>query len=225
MRFRRFTPLLIVLVLVACDESTTTTTQPDAERVESPQQAVEALISALAEGDWQATEGLVDETQVALLTAIEGVPAPEAAEMLRAGLPPAVRANFWQAFANGFEQFSEEAAADVLVGSPSEFVVEAMRFGSVQVSLRHQAGVGAWITRQVGDDWRVDLLATFGPSVASPLREWLAEVPDDEDGRLIRTAVAAQEPSFMVALSHQPLGEISDGARFEVQLLMIEARG
>ncbi len=180
-------------------------------------------MAALADGDWDATADYVDEKQVALLTSIEGVSPAETAAMLLEGIPTEVRRNFWRSFSDGFVVFSAEETSDVLLGDPTHFEVEGIPFGAVTVSLRHHPGIGSLIAR--GDDagWRVDLFATFGPAFASPLRDWLAKLPSDEDGRLIRAAMAEHEASFATAVSYEPLGDVSDGARFEITMLMVEA--
>ncbi|MFQ5967827.1 MAG: hypothetical protein ACE5MI_09470 [Acidimicrobiia bacterium] len=224
MRLHRVSFLLLLFLLAACRASPAPTTLAPVEGADTPKQAVEELIGALAAGDWQATAPYVDETQIALLTAIEGVPASETAEMLRAGLTNQVRANFWQGFVEGFLMFSQEEASQLLLGDPTHFEVEGLSFSAVALSLRHHPGIGSWIVRNTDGDWWVDLFATIGPSFANPLRDWLESLPDDDNGRLIRAEMVAQEPSFTAALTQEPLGEVSDGARFEVRLLMIEAK-
>lgn len=212
-------------LLSACATSPTLTTSEPEPVISSPEAAVQGLTAALAVGEWDAAHGFADETQVALLISIEGIAPEVTARMLRDGIPLEVASNFWRSFAEGFLSFSQEEMSQVLVGNPTRFEVEGISFGSVSVGLRHHAGVGSWVVREENGSWLVDLFATFGPSLAHPLRLWLQTVPDDDHGRLIRAELAAQEPSFTTALTHKPLGEVSDGARFEVLLLMSEAKG
>ena len=182
------------------------------------------MVTALAARNWEATAPLVYEEQLALMASIEGSTTPETATMLAEGVPPGVRAEFWQGFVDGYPAFAEEEVADLQVGEVELFVVDGQEFGAVNVTLRRTAGAGSWVTRRADDGrWRVDIFASFGPAFASPLRDWLETVAEDDQGRLIRETLAAQAPSFNSALTREPLGELTTDVRFEVQLLIAEA--
>jgi hypothetical protein len=215
---------LFALVVASCTaEDGTPTTAAALPGAESPELAVERFLAALVAEDWQATSPMVYEDQLALLASIEGVTPPETAAMLREGVPPVVRANFWSGFVEGFPVFAEQDVGEILIGSTEVFTVGGEQFGAVQVVFRYQPGAGAWVTRAEDGRWRVDMFATFGPSFANPLREWLETLPDDEDGRLIREMMAAQASSFEGALVYEPLGELPTEVKFEVRLLIVEA--
>ena len=222
---RRSTPWWIVgsLLVVSCASQPPADTAVAPRGADSPRAAVEGLKEALATSDFDATSQWVDEVQIVLLASIEGISTPETATMLAEGLTPDVRSNFWEGFVEGFPVFAHEAVSQLLIGDEVLFELEGSSFAAVQITLRQNPGIGSLIVRREGGRWLVDLLATVGPSLASPLREWLESVPDDEQGRLIRAEVAAQQPSFESALAQQPLGAVSDGARFEIQLLIVEA--
>ncbi|HEY5578812.1 MAG TPA: hypothetical protein VIL12_03865 [Acidimicrobiia bacterium] len=211
------------LLVVSCASQPTPTTAVTPPGADAPRAAVEGLRDALAASDFEATSRWVDEVQIVLLASIEGISTPETLTMLTQGLTPDVRSNFWEAFVEGFPVFAHEEISELLIGDETLFELGGSSFAAVQITLRQNPGIGSLIVRREGGRWLVDLFATVGPSLASPLRKWLETVPDDEQGRLIRAEVAAQQPSFESALAQQPLGAVSDGARFEIQLLIVEA--
>lgn len=220
--------MLMVLLLVvgaACTtppdtESTTTTTLGGAA---SPERALTDLFETVEQGEYQATATLAFDDQLALLVSLEGYDVADTAAMLSDGLPDLVRENFWKSFSSGFPAFADEDLAGVLIGAGEEFSVEGKVFATVPVALRQSEGSGDWIARRDGQGrWRLDLFATFGPSFATPFREWLAGLGEDPDAEAARTALWEQRASLLAALQRQPFGPIGPETMAEVDNLLFE---
>lgn len=190
---------------------------------ESPEAAISQLFAALGDGDWEATAPLVFDDQLALLASIEGITPPETAAMLREGVPDPVRANFWEGFVEGFPLFAREEVAELLIGEVERRTVDGVQFGAVLTNFRYGGGEAVLVTRETNGRWRLDLMATFGPAFANPLREWLESLEADDHADTIRAAMAEQEASFNSALEYEPLGDVSTVLKFEIRLLMVEA--
>ncbi len=215
-----------MLAVAACTTasqpgSTTTTTLAGAS---SPEDALTALFDAVGRGEYQDTAVLTFDDQLALLVSLEGYDSADTASMLTDGLPDSVRDSFWESFAAGFLTFSEEDLSGVLIGESEEFSVEGKGFATVAVALRESGSSGNWIARRDSQGrWRLDLFATFGPSFASPLREWVAELGSDPDSEMARGALADQRASLLAALQAQPFGPIGSETMAEVDRLLVES--
>lgn len=202
-------------------ESTTTTTLGGAA---TPEEALTGLFAAIADGNYQDTATLTFDDQLALLISLEGFEIADTAAMLTDGLPATVRENFWKSFASGFPAFAEEELAGVLIGAGEQFSVEGKGFATVAVALRQSEGSGDWIARRdLQGRWRLDLFATFGPSFATPLRDWLAALGTGANADLSKAALASQRASLLAALQRQPFGPIGPETMAEVDNLLFES--
>jgi hypothetical protein len=144
--------------------------------------------------------------------------------MLRDGLPEQVRSNFWKSFSAGFPAFADEELSGVLIGGGEVFSVEGKGFATVSVALRRSEGSGDWIARRDSQGrWRLDMFATFGPSFATPFREWLAALESNPEAGVVRAALAEQRASLLAALQRQPFGPIGPETMAEVDSLLFEA--
>jgi hypothetical protein len=217
---------VLLVAVAACTtapepESTTTTTLGGAV---SPQEALTGLFDAIERATYEDTAMVTFDDQLALMVSLEGFDVAETVSMLSDGLPDHVRANFWQSFSTGFPAFAEEELAGVLIGAGEQFSVEGRVFATVAVALRQSEGSGDWIARQDAQGrWRVDLFATFGPSFATPFREWLAGLDASAESNVVRTALADQRASLLAALQRQPFGPIGPETMSEVDALLFEA--
>ena len=217
---------ILLMAVGACatapePESTTTTTLGGAS---SPEDALNGLLDAIVEGSYQDTALLTFDDQLALMVSLEGFELTDTVLMLRDGIPDAVRDNFWESFSAGFPAFVEEELTGVIVGGGEEFSVEGEDFATVGVALRQSPGSGDWIARRDAQGrWRLDLFATFGPSFASPFRDWLASLDTSPDGDVARAALADQRASLLAALQRQPFGPIGPATTAEVDALLLEA--
>jgi hypothetical protein len=221
-----FVLAMMLVAAAACTtppppESTTTTTLGGAA---SPEEALTDLFDALVAGSFEDTATLTFDDQLALLVSLEGFDIADTAAMLTGGLPALVRENFWESFASGFPAFAEEDLASVLIGGGEEFSVEGNGFATVAVALRQSEGSGDWIARRDSQGrWRLDLFATFGPSFATPFRDWLAAMTPGPDADVAREALASQRASLLAALQRQPFGPIGPDTMAEVDNLLFES--
>ncbi len=221
-----FVLAVLVVAVAACTtapepESTTTTTLGGAA---TPEEALTGLFDAIERGDYEDTGMVTFDDQLALMVSLEGFDVTDTVSMLSEGLPDQVRTNFWRSFSTGFPAFAEEELAGVLIGGGEEFSVEGKKFATVTVALQQSQGSGDWIARQdTQGRWRLDLFATFGPSFATPFREWLAGHDSSPAADMARAALADQRASLLAALQRQPFGPIGPETMAEVDALLFEA--
>ncbi len=226
----RLAVFLLAILLLAVGAACTTAPEPESTTTitvggaASPEQALTGLFDAIAVGDYQETALLTFDDQLALMVSLEGFDTADTAAMLRDGLPDHVRENFWESFSAGFPAFAEEELTGVLIGAGEEFSVEGKGFATVSVALRRSEGSGDWIARRDAQGrWRLDLFATFGPSFATPFREWLASMEPGPEADVARAALADQRASLLAALQRQPFGPIGPETMTEVDDLLFEA--
>ena len=226
MRLPVFVLALLVVAVAACTtasepESTTTTTLGGAA---TPEEALTGLFEAIERGDYEGTAMVTFDDQLALMVSLEGFDVADTVSMLSDGLPDQVRTNFWRSFSTGFPSFAEEELTGVLIGGGEEFSVEGKNFATVTVALRQSEGSGDWIARRdTQGRWRLDLFATFGPSFATPFREWLSGLDSSPAADVARAALADQRASLLAALQRQPFGPIGPETMAEVDALLLEA--
>lgn len=215
----------VATLLVGCSQppeepTTTTTTLPGAG---TPDGALRDLLSAVVVGDYSRASEVTDSEQVALLIALDGATLSEATAMLEDGIPEASLAAFWASFQDTYGRSVREELDDMLVAEGRTVTVDGVEFANIEVALRKGRGLARWIAYRDGSGrWRVDLFATFGPTVALPMRLWLATLPDDQDVRVVRSAIADQRPSLLAALQQQPLGPISPGVAEQIRGLLVD---
>ena len=130
----------------------------------SPEEVVTALMEAIDEGRFEDTPDLTDTTQAGLLALAEGADASEVLDAIDEG-GEAVAANFWSGFAQtiegDFEPDEWEATiADPVTESGQQFVT---------VTLESADGRSQTFVVRRDGDWKVDLMATFGPVLAERL--------------------------------------------------------
>ncbi|NOY56906.1 MAG: hypothetical protein GXP34_13120 [Actinobacteria bacterium] len=216
--------VVVATLVVGCSapsgESTTTTTTT-VLGAETPDGALRDLLSAIGDGDLARASELTDDEQVALLIALDGATLSEATGMIEDGIPEASLAAFWTSFQDTYGRNVREGLGDMLVAAGPRVTIDGVEFANVEVALRKDSGLARWIAyRDENGRWRIDLFATFGPTVALPMRLWLTRQPDDPDIRVVRGAIAAQRPSLLAALQQQPLGPISPGVAEQIRGLL-----
>lgn len=189
---------LVVAALVvaggACSGPGETADQPGSG-AETAEQAVEDLFSMLAAGEFGSASDLAVPEQSALAALAEGAPVEDVAAGLRDG-DAGIASNFWSGFAQSIDSLLGEGVE--VVGS-SETTAQDVEFTVVEI-VTGEGDVHNIATRDV-NGYRVDLFATFGPSLASqlyPQIELLFDEPS-EDASLILARMRAQVPSFYMA--------------------------
>lgn len=129
-----------------------------------PEAVVEALLEAVAAGEFGDAAALTDTRQAALLTLAEGVDATEVVRALEDG-GQAVTVNFWSGFAQTLESGFQPGTVTIEAGEPvnedgTEFVPVRVIAGEDDVRTFHLRRDEAWV---------VDLVATFAPILAERL--------------------------------------------------------
>ncbi len=162
---------------------------------ETAEQAVGELFSMLAAGEFGSASDLAVPDQSALAALAEGALVEDVAAGLRDG-DAAIASNFWSGFAQSIDSLLGEGVE--VVGSATT-TAQDVEFTVVEI-VTGSGDIHHIVTREV-DGHRVDLFATFGPSLASrlyPQIELLFDEPS-EDASLILARMREQVPSLYVA--------------------------
>ena len=184
---------VIIAATVGCSGPGVPSDQPSG--AETPEQAVEDLFALLAAGEFASASTLAVPEQSALAALAEGASVEDVAAGLRDG-DVGIARNFWSGFAQSIDSLLGEGVE--VVGSATttaqdvEFTVVEIVTGSGDV--HHIA------TREMNGH-RVDLFATFGPSLASRIYPQIERLFDEpsEDASLILARMREQVPSVYMA--------------------------
>ncbi len=189
-----FAVAILVAGLVACSGNDDPSLQ-SGSGAETAEQAVEDLFSMLAAGEFGSAAALAVPEQSALASLAEGASVEDVASGLRDG-DAGIASNFWSGFAQSIDSLLigsvEVVGSSVTTTQDVEFTLVEIITGS---------GDSYHIATREVDGFRVDLLATFGPSLAGrlyPQIELLFDQPS-EDASFILTRMRQQVPSFYMA--------------------------
>lgn len=186
-----------VVMLAACSGETTpvSTTLPPGEGAETPAAAVDQLVVALNEPDFEAASELAMPGHAALASLSEGAPFDVVADALRNG-DRDVAANFWSGFAQGTQNF---LAGPVEISPDGTLEQDGVEFEIVSV-VPGSGGTRSVLTQE-SDGYRVDLFASFGAGLAdkmvAPVERLLTT--QTEDARLILNQLQEIVPSLLAA--------------------------
>ena len=193
-----FKKLLVIAVLIAaagaCSGTGETADQPGTG-AETAEQAVEELFLLLAAGEFGAASALAVPEQSALAALAEGASVADVASGLRDG-DAGIASNFWSGFAQSINSLLGHGVE--VVGSAAT-TAQGVEFTIVEIATG--SGETHHIATRELEGHRVDLFATFGPSLASrlyPQIELLFDQPS-EDATFILAQMREQAPSFHVA--------------------------
>ncbi len=215
-RAMALTLLAMALLATACGTDAATEESAAAAPTE-PDALVAALFDRLAAGEFEATASMVDESQLAILTAIEGASPTEVAGMLERGLPAQVRADFWEGFVESLPLMVDESVERAEVGTVEDL---GGGFYAVAVTFPGAERPAHWIVRDGATGRRVDLFATFGPAFAPNLVDWYQRTPEGPARDAITAALRAGADSLRLGLEQEPLGPWGDPARTGVADLL-----
>lgn len=187
--------VVLSLILVACSSNSDSPSPGSDSGAASPVDAVSELVAYFEVPDFEGAARLAYPGQAALAALAEGASFAEVAEALRAG-DSAVAANFWSGFAQGAGVF---LTGDLVAEAGSEVVQNGVEFGVVEVD-SVQVGERTILTRQ-SDGHRIDLLASFGAGLASPMIPVVETLlsANTEDSTLILSELRASIPSLLLA--------------------------
>jgi hypothetical protein len=186
--------VVLIAVAAGCSGPGETSEQPG-RGAETAEQAVEDLFGLLAAGEFVSASTLAVPDQSALAALAEGALVADVASGLREG-DVGIARNFWSGFAQSIDSLLGEGVE--VVGS-SATTAQDVEFTVVEI-VTGSGDVHHIATREVNGH-RVDLFATFGPSLASrlyPQIELLFDEPS-EDSSLILARMREQVPSFYMA--------------------------
>ncbi|MFO7299421.1 MAG: hypothetical protein DIU67_004440 [Actinomycetes bacterium] len=168
---------------------------------ETPAAAVEALVAAMQQPDFDAAAALAMPRQAALAALAEGASFGDVAEALR-DEDAQVTANFWAGFAQGAGEY---LTGELQVAADGSVAQGGVTFHRVDVTLPD--GTARRIYTRDADGHRIDLFASFGGAIAGrmiqPAERLLAS--QTEDARFILGELREIVPSLMVAASNEEL--------------------
>lgn len=179
-------------------------------------QSAESFYAALDEGDFAATESLVDERGLLVLTAIESnsAGALELTEETRSQ----VRENFWSSFVETASEF-QTGASEVTVVEGQILTADGETFQVAKVTDAASLSEATWVFHQIPLGWEVDPIATFGSSFAGPVETWLNGLPPEEQVEAF-AVVAEHLPSWNALLVLQDDDESGVAVRAILQRLI-----
>jgi hypothetical protein len=191
----------IVIILMACFvvacSGGSGEGSPDASLSgsDSPEAAVTNLLSDLKDGEFSAAVPLAIPGQSALASLAEGATVEDVAFAFREG-DELITNNFWSGFAQTVESFLLESP-DVVGTTNSE--AEGVAFDIVHV--RSSGDLERTFTTRDVDGYRIDIFATFGPSLASRLYSPVERLftSTDPDAAFVLGAMREQVPSLHMA--------------------------
>lgn len=202
--------LWIAALLIACDRgglTVTTATTPD---VTPPDQVAMIVMEAVLNGDTASAADSTVHEQMPWLAMAEGASIQQAADVLDAGARQ-VAINYWQGFSEG------SGLPDLAVGRVSEANVGSHRFASITFdSGTFGAGTvgsskGLRLVLRLEDQWRVDVIASFGAALAERLRDALDIVAANRgsDAERLAELISNQRDSVAVASESSNLNDPS----------------
>lgn len=189
--------LILMLGLIGCTaESDATQPSGPSAGLEQPEQAVTGLLAALAAEEYGEAVDLTVDGQMVVVALVEGATVDEA--KLVAGQPKAVGANFWRGFEAGLDRYLGVGAGEIVIGEVTEFEAGGARFA--RVAVRPDSGDRFMVVKQ-DNGWKVDVVATFAPALASKLGGSATSLRADPDAAALLAVMTAQRPSLEAALT------------------------
>lgn len=141
-------------------------------------EAVTAWLDALSIGRYRLADDTVVTDQFVLVLAVESYSVEFYDDLMADGVDPSVSTTFWESFEAGVRGFTGADITEVDVVGERRFTAYGRDFAEVE----GQSPRGDLTIVSIrGDDetWRVDLLATFGPSFAPLFNLWVDRLPAD----------------------------------------------
>lgn len=191
---------------VGCGTDLTTTSTDVASDGREAGEVAEAFLEALRVGDYGAGAALTFTDQLAWVVMAEGGSLTQAADLLDAGLEQ-VAVNYWQGFAETTQ------LTDIEVRGVEESEIRGARFAIVSLDGRLR------LILRNADGWRVDIIASFAPTLVNRLIEaaQVVEANPGDQATTMRGMLAEQRPSVEAA-SGQP--GLPEATRTDLLLLL-----
>lgn len=164
-----------------------------------PESAVVGLVAALVDGDYERAAALtVDDQMVAIAVAEDSSVGALGAVLEDGGND--VAANYWRGFAKNLEDLLAVSPSDITVGGVTEIDVEGVAFARVGLDVPVDTVRRRLIVRQ-GDGWKVDVVASFAPTLAGRLGRAADSLRADPTASHVLEALAQQRLSLEGALA------------------------
>lgn len=191
----------VAIALAACNgeaaEPSTSIPQVAAGTA-NPADAVTELMAALAAGDYQrAAELTVDDQMVAIAAAEDSSVGALAAVLEDGGTQ--VAANYWRGFAGNLEELLGVQPGQVSVDQVTPLGVDGVEFARVALDVPVDTAQRRFIVRN-GGGWKVDVVATFAPTLASRLGRAAEALRADPSATDVLAALSEQRKSLEAAL-------------------------
>lgn len=175
-----------------CNSGSSSTTLDEVSDSREATEVVEALLTAVAGGDFAGAAALTLTDQLAWVVMAEGGTLTQAAGLLEDGLDE-VAANYWRGFSETVE------LSDIAVRAVDEHEIDESRFAIVALNGRLQ------LILRNSDGWRVDIIASFAPTLVNRLSE-AARVVEANQGDQATTmrAILVEQRASVEAAAGQP---------------------
>ena len=189
------------LVLAACNGEAaepSTSIEQVAAGTASPAEAVTEMMSALAAGDYQRAADLTVEDQMVAIAAAEDSSVGALAAVLEDG-GTQVAANYWRGFAGNLEELLGVEPGQVSVAQVTPLGIAGVEFARVALDVPVDTAQRRFIVRN-GAGWKVDVVATFAPTLASRLGRAAEALRADPSATDVLAALSEQRTSLEAAL-------------------------
>ncbi|MDP3983728.1 MAG: hypothetical protein Q8Q52_01815, partial [Acidimicrobiia bacterium] len=186
----------LLAIATACTPEAPTTTVAAEGDGRAAAEVVEELIRAVTTGDYAAAAAFTITEQMAWVVMAEGGSLAQAGSLSDDDLTE-VAVNYWKGFAETAQLPSIE------VGVAQESEISGVRFAVVPVNANLRL-----VMRDDGG-WRVDIIASFAPSLANRLIEAAEVVEANRGGQGggLREILSDQRPSVEIAARQPGLAE------------------
>ena len=161
----------------------TTTTSP----ATFPTAVVRDWLDAVASGDLVTIGSSVDETSAVIVIAAENdYSVGELGALLDGGLSEGVASTYWGSFEDSFREFRGISLASLVVGDFEMLDVESGEYAAVRL-ISSEGSTDIVALRGEDGQWRIDMVATFGPALIRLLRAMLDDAAGDPNGAVVRS--------------------------------------
>jgi hypothetical protein len=182
---------------------------------------VDAWIGAVVAADSVALGELVEAAGFVVLAGIEnGYSESQIAALLSGGVPGDLLTQYWTSFKGSFVEVAGVPLQAIEVGSFAEFTMGEVSFAVVDISSGDAAT--EVITTSRAGEWKLDLIASFGPAFAGQLRRLLADLVPGPDADAIRAAYRDDVFPGLLAAFRQNPGNSVLAAEVERMTLLLE---
>jgi hypothetical protein len=190
--------LMVLATAVSCDSAGVASSTSLATEMTPPAEVAATVLTAVLEGDSDVAADWTLLDQMPWVAMAEGASIQQAVALLEEGAR-LVAINYWQGFSEG------TGLPDLEVGAVQESEVGTHSFASVIVG----SGGRLRIVLRMEDRWLVDVVASFGSTLAERLRDAIDIIAANRgpDADRLKELISQQRDSISVALESSNLNE------------------